>query len=151
MAASPEQLHEMLTYCIEFAKTMLNASGEFYPFGATLNSHGKVEAQGGWDGHEHPNPQDIYRLLGSAFIEGARDGTMHATALASNVNIPAEYSPPSPDGLRVHLETEGYSRFIYVPYLIQQRGFFKKTRHAEFFDPMAVEIPPAMFVGKRDV
>lgn len=34
MGVSAQQLHELLTYCIDFARTMLEDSGEFYPFGA---------------------------------------------------------------------------------------------------------------------
>lgn len=36
MSVPPEKLHELLTYCMDFAKTMLNDSGDFYPFGAVL-------------------------------------------------------------------------------------------------------------------
>jgi hypothetical protein len=147
MSTSPEQLHELLTYCIDFAKVMLNDSGEFYPFGAVLGNDGKVKAVGGYDGNEHPNSQDIYRLLGEGFVTGARDGSIEAAALAANVNIPAEYSPPTPDGLRVHLESTDFSRFIYVPYRISKQGIFKKSLKAEFFEPIAVQIQPTIFVG----
>ena len=46
MAASPEQLHELLTYCLDFARTVLEKAGEFHPFGATLSQDGKVAAVG---------------------------------------------------------------------------------------------------------
>ena len=126
---------------------MLNDSGEFYPFGAVLGNDGKVKAVGGYDGNEHPNPQDIYRLLGEGFVASARDGSIEAAALAANVNIPVEYSPPTPDGLRVHLESTDFSRFIYVPYRISKQGLFKKSIKAEFFEPIAVQIQPTIFVG----
>lgn len=149
MIATPEKLHELLTYCIDFAKIMLNDSGEFYPFGATLDSNGTVQAIGGYDGNERPLSHDIYRLLGEAFCANARDGSIAAAALAANVNIPAEYEPPAPDGLRVHLESHEFARFVYVPYVVTKQGFFKKTRHVEFFEPIAVEINPAFFADAR--
>lgn len=147
MSATPEKLHELLTYCIDFAKVMLSDSGEFYPFGAVLGNDGKVNAVGGYDGKEHPNPQDIYRLLGEGFIASARDGSIQAAALAANVNIPPEYSSPTQDGLRVHLESADFSRFIYVPYRVSKQGLFKKSLKAEFFEPIAVQIQPAIFAG----
>jgi hypothetical protein len=150
MPASPQQLHELLTWCIDFGRTMLAGSGEFYPFGATLDANGKVVAQGGWDGNEHPNPTDIYRLLAQAFASGVREGSVTASALAVNVNIPSQAEAPSPDGLRVHLETEGYSRFIYMPYTIAQRGFFKRSREVTFAEPIAVEVAPAVYPRSAD-
>jgi hypothetical protein len=147
MSASPEQLHEMLMYCINFARTMLADAGDFYPFGATLSPLGTVSAVGGYDGEERPKPQEIYQLLGNAFISGAREGTYLGVALAANVNIPGQYAPPSPDGLRVHLESDGYSRFMYVPYRLKKEGFFKKRTVVEFSEPFAVEIAPTFFSG----
>lgn len=66
-------------------------------------------AQGGWDGAEHPNPRDIYALLGQAFARLAEDRTIQAAALAANVNVPEEYEAPVRDALRVHLEADGFA------------------------------------------
>ena len=150
MTASPEQLHEMLMYCINFARTMLADAGDFYPFGATLSHLGTVSAVGGYNGEEKPKPQEIYQLLGSAFAEGAREGTYLGVALAANVNIPTQYSPLTPNGLRVHLESQGYSRFMYVPYRLKKEGFFKKRTVVEFSEPFAVEIAPTFFTIATD-
>jgi hypothetical protein len=150
MPASPQQLHELLTWCIDFGRTMLNDSSEFYPYGATLDATGNVVAQGAWDGNEHPEPTDIYRLLAQAFASGVREGSVTGSALAANVNIPSQLEAPWPDGLRVHLETDGYSRFIYMPYTIAHRGFLKKTREVTFSDPIAVEVAPAVYPRSLD-
>ena len=145
MTASPEKLHELLTYCIDFGKTMLTNSGEFHPFGATLGVDGKVAAAGGYNGQEHPAAQDIYRLLGEAFTSSASDGSIAAAALAANVNIPREYEPPAPDGIRVLLESNGFSRFIYIPYVIKRRGLFTKSNSVTLFDPIAVDVGAGIF------
>lgn len=145
MSASPEQLHELLMYCIGFARTMLENSGEFYPFGATLSQEGKVVAVGGSNGEEQPKSTEIYQLLADAFSAGAKSGQHLGVALAANVNIPTGYSSPSPDGLRVHLESNGYSRFIYVPYKVVSRGLFKPKRVAQLSEPFSVDIPPQFF------
>lgn len=147
--ATPEQLHEMLTHCIEFARTMLERAGEFYPFGATVDRDGAVGAVGGYDGHEQPNPTDIYQLLSEGFAKGAAAGDYRGVALAANVNIPAQYSPPAPDGLRVHIESRGYSRFIYVPYRMSKR-LLSRRNTIEFADPIAVEVPPVFYIDAND-
>ena len=146
MLASPEKLHELLMYCINFARTMLEDAGDFYPFGATLSQDGVVAAVGGYNGEERPNPAEIYRLLGDAFAAGAREGTLLGAALAANVNVPSQYSSPSPDALRVHLESQGYSRFMYVPYQLTKQGLFKKKKVVAFSEPFAVEIASTFFV-----
>jgi hypothetical protein len=148
MSASPEQLHELLMYCIGFARTMLEETGTFYPFGAVLAADGKVGGVGGHTGAERPKPQDVYRLLSGGFVSGARSGQYLGTALAANVNIPQHYSPVFPDGLRVHLESAGYARFIYVPYRLGKKSLLsRKKRVVQLGEPFSVEVPPSVFVG----
>jgi hypothetical protein len=150
MSATPEQLHEMLKYCMELARTMLEDSGDFYPFGATLSPQGVVAAVGGYNGEERPSPTEIYQLLGQSFRGGAARGEHAGVALAANVNVPPEYSSPSRDGLRVHLESQGYARFIYVPYQLGTKGLFKKRRVVEFSEPFSVELSPTFFAQSGD-
>ena len=172
MAVSHEQLYELLDWCMDFGKRMLEHSGEFYPFGAVIDADGNLGTRGGDDGNEYPNPLDIYQLLSDGFTRDVRAGHVLAIALAANVNIPSDYQPPSPDGLRVLLETEGYCRFIYVPYILvkrgfftsaasricfglapsflEKRGFFKRTRIAKYDEPFAVEIQPQIFIKPSD-
>ena len=147
MRATPEQLHEMFSYCMDFARTMLEKAGDFYPFGATLAPDGVVATVGGDNGEEKPNPLEIYKLLSDAFGTGALDGQFLGVALAANVNIPAQYSPTAPDGLRVQLETFGYARYVYVPYQVKQEGIFKKKNVVVFDEPFSVEIPANFFVS----
>jgi hypothetical protein len=131
---------------MDFGKIMLEDSGDFYPFGAMIVVDGRLMAVGGYDGDEHPNPEDIYQLIFDALAADAQAGGALAIALAANVNIPSDYKSPSPDGLRVQLETEGYSRLIYVPYTLAKRGFFKRTTIADYGEPISVDVPPQAFV-----
>ena len=150
VTATPEKLHELLTYCMDFGKAMLGDSGEFYPFGATLGPDGVVSAAGGYDGKERPEPTEIYNLLGKAFSSRAIDGSIVAAALAVNVNIPKQFSSPAPDGIRIHLESAGYSRLIYVPYALKKRGLIRKTMEVTLFEPFAVQSKATMFPGAAD-
>ena len=150
MAASPEQLHELLMYCIGFARTMLEEAGTFYPFGAVLSADGKVGGVGGSTGEERPRPQEVYSLLNGGFVAGARSGQYLGTALAANVNIPQQFSPVFPDGLRVHLEGAGYARFIYIPYKLTRKGRFSKRRVVELSEPFSVEVRPSVFVRQAE-
>lgn len=145
MIVKPEQLHELLLYCLDFAKLMLSESGEFYPFGAVLGADGKLKAAGVHDGNERPSSQDLFRLLGEAFKVQATDGEIIASAMAANVNIPSTYESPCPDGIRVHMESSDYSRFIYFPYRISNTDTSEKKIRVEVFEPFSVEMPSSIF------
>jgi hypothetical protein len=142
MTASPEQLHAALTYCVDFAKTMLLDSGAFHPFGAFVDSAGKVVAVGAWTGEEQPKGSDVHEMLVMNLRVRVLDGSARAIAVAADVNIPAQYNAPQKDGLRVTLEAHGYSRFIYVPYQIKRGGVFGAKKSVEFSEPFSVELEP---------
>jgi hypothetical protein len=124
---------------------MLEDSGEFHPFAAQLDLSGEVVAVGGWTGEEHPDSVELYKFLASALHAQASDGAIMGAAIAVNVNIPAEHSSPIPDGIRVQLEGEGYSRYLYVPYKIERGGLLSRKREVTLVEPFAVEIQPAIF------
>jgi len=45
--------------------------------------------------------------------------------------------------VRVHIESKGYARFIYVPYEI----ISEDAREVRLHDPFAVEISPSFFTA----
>lgn len=145
MEPTPQQLHGMYTCCVDFAKQMLADAGDFYPFGATLSPEGQMARAGAHNGDDHPPPLQLYDILAGAFAEGGKSGKFSAVALAANVNIPAQYSPSSPDGIRVHLECAGNARFIYVPYTLEKTGFFKRKKKLVLGEPFAVAMVPTFF------
>jgi hypothetical protein len=135
----------LLTYCIDFATTMLKDSGEFHPFGAVLDPSGEVRAVGAYNGEEHPRGSELYELLSGAFADEASAGKIMGAALAANVDVPAQFDSPLRDAVRVTLEASGYSRLIYWPYKIERKGFLKRQSDVQFGDPFAVEMEPQFF------
>ena len=123
-AVDPHSLEKLLTYCVDFAKEMLTRCGEFYPFGAVIKTDGGFSAIGGYTGEEHPLRQDVYIQLQESFKQDFTDGKIEAAAIAADVNIPKQYDPPHPDGIRVLIECRGYSRMFYVPYYLIKPGMF---------------------------
>jgi len=127
-------------YCINFAKSMLAAEGDFYPFGAMLTADGRVSAIGGDFGEPRPNQQQLYGFLSDALASEVRNGRAVGVALAANVNIPPQYSAKYRDGVRVQLESRGFARFIYVPYQLQKAGLLRRSIAVEFDEPFSVEV-----------
>jgi len=148
---TPDVLTAMLEGCCDFAKLMLSKAGDFYPFGETADPSGKISVQGGWNGEEHPDRRAIYELLQEAFARDVREGKLAALALAGNVTIPTEYRPELPDGIRVHIEARGYSRFFYLPYRVERRTIaqrlLRRPYRVAYGALFSVDVPPAFFPG----
>ena len=71
-----------------------------------------------------------------------------AAAIAANVNIPVEFKPKYPDGIRVLIECSGYSRFVYLPYRLIKPGLIgqllgEKPR-CEYHDFITVDVEPIL-------
>jgi hypothetical protein len=62
-----------------------------------------------------------------------------AAGIAVDVNIPPQYQPPFPHGIRVLLECAGYSRYIYVPYRVL-------SGRAEYGDFIPVDVAASICV-----
>jgi hypothetical protein len=143
MDVTQDRLNQLFTFSMDFAKEMLEENGDFYPFGATVSVEGKLAADPGHgDGDDEPEAHDVYRVIFERF-SASRPSEAVAAALVANVTIPDEFDPPAKDGVRVHIESEGYARFIYVPYEVVSAD----TREVRLHDPFAVEVTPSFFPG----
>lgn len=139
----PHKLEELLNYCLEFAKQMVESHGAFHPFGAVIVSDGTLTAVGADIGEEHPHGADVFRFLQSAMHSQFQKREIVAASIATDVNIPAQYQPPFSDGIRVLLECAGYSRYIYVPYRIS-------SGRAEYGEFIPVDVPASICVAGHD-
>lgn len=142
-AIDPHKLEQVLNYCLGFAKQMIESHGAFHPFGAVIASAGTLTAVGAGVGEEHPHGADVFRFLQSAMHSQFQKGEIVAAGIATDVNIPSQYQPPFPDGIRVLLECVGYSRYIYVPYRISSG----RAEHGEF---IPVDVPGSICIGGHD-
>ena len=147
----PHRLEELLTYCIGFAQEMLTRCGEFFPFGAVIKQGGEFAAVGGDVGKEHPPSQEVYQFLHGAFQRDFLEGKIEAAALAANVDIPAQFSPPYPDGIRILIECRGYARMFYVPYALKKPSLLGKILRRrgtlKIEEAISVDVPPSL-IGK---
>jgi hypothetical protein len=88
----------------------------------------------------------LAQVLIKAFQSQFAEGAILAAALATNVDIPAQFDPQFPDGIRVTLGCEGYSRHVYLPYHIVERGVMarlaRKPREIVYGEMFSVDIAP---------
>jgi len=150
LSVDPGRLDELLNFCVGFAKEMLAKRGEFHPFGASLRRDGQVSAAGGYAG-EKSTSQEVYQTLHSGLSADFEKGDIVAAAIAADVTIPAEFSPAFSDGIRVHLECSGYSRYIYIPYRIQRQGMIGRVlgrqSTTEYAPSLSVDAEPSLCKG----
>jgi len=146
-AASDDHLHELLLCCMNFARKRLEEAGDFYPHGAVLAANGEMEDAPAYPGGKRPKPHEVYDFLVGAFKAGASEGRYLGVALVANVNIPQQFEPAAPDGIRVLVETQGYARYVYVPYRMSTDDS-PEGRTLRLFAPFSVQVP-AEFYPRR--
>jgi hypothetical protein len=143
MTAAEEQLNKLLMHCVGFAETMLKSGGAFYPFAAFIDPDSRVSIARTNDADKHTDKLELYNRLTNTLVEMAKTSKDLAVAISADVNIPQQHSAPSSDGVRVHMESPIFSRFVYVPYkLSKEQG---DITHVELFAPFSVEVAPQFF------
>ncbi len=124
---------------------MLADAGEFYPFAAYISPDGRVQALAADVGKKNPETTEVYEFLHGAIAQMAAEGRLVGYVIASNVKIPSQFSAPYTDGVRVHVETVGYSRDIYTPYRVLPmrwlRRFLLVFRTIDYAEPITVDTP----------
>lgn len=149
--ATFDALAGLLQHCELVSRRMLAEAGEFYPFGAFVSPDGGVAALGAYTGSDHPDPKEHFEFLQGAIAQMASEGKLIGYAIAANVDIPSQYEPAYPNGVRVQVETPGYSRFIYTPYRVLPfkalRKFLVALPVVEYAEPIAVDVPPNVFTS----
>jgi len=142
-------LTALLELSLDFARHMIRDHGEFYPFGAALDPDLSPRMIGAYDGTEHPDRRNVHQLLEQGFEADVAAGKYAAVAITADVNIPPEYEPTFPDGIRVYIEAPGYCRFIYLPYRRASPGAFARLRGrgpaTEFGELIPIDIPHRFF------
>jgi hypothetical protein len=120
---------QLLNALLPFAQQMLEKHGEFHPFGAAMMANGEIVAAAGYDGTEHPSPEQIVSLLIDGFRSDAGKGKIRAAGLCVNASIQAIGNKKRSDAVQVSLDhSVGESMDLYLPY---RRGFLGRYSYGE--------------------
>lgn len=116
------QSEVLLNELILFAKKMLNAHGEFYPFGAFLESSGGVVHVGVQAGLAGLSSQQRIDSLLNAFESPEIRTKALAIGIASNVTLPGN-GGDQVDAIKCFLEhRDGYCAEVFVGYELVSGG-----------------------------
>jgi hypothetical protein len=114
-----QDLERLLSAAVPFAEEMLKRHGEFYPYGSTMDSEGKISATSGYTGTEHPASTELIGLLKAAFTRDAKAGKIMACALVYDVKTLPPGKIEKIDAIRVDLDhRDGMSLAVVFPYAI---------------------------------
>lgn len=132
MSAQPspearQDYNALLEMLMPFAEQMLKKHGEFFPFGAAVNTTGELLAAAGYDGTETPPSEDVIALLVQGFQNDARAGKIRASGICYDGRIVEDGKKV--DAVIISLEhVSGNATKTCVPYT---KGLFGKYRFGE--------------------
>ncbi len=111
----------LLNATLPFAEQMLRAHGEFLPFGARMLPDGEIVSVGVEDGEDHSGSQNLIDALQVAFIAGAADGDLVATALVYDVRVVPPGANEKTDAIALNLDhRDNYSVTVFFPYALSE-------------------------------
>src|SRR5689334_25220904 len=106
---------------IVFAEHMLAEHGEFYPFGRTLTTDGRIQVVGAQASTDHPKSQELIDMLLQAFRTGAQAGEHRAIALFFDVRVQHPGTREKVDAVQVGVEhRDGYCADVFFPYTLER-------------------------------
>jgi len=111
----------LMNAALPFAEQMLEAHGEFLPYGQAMDKAGKFIQIGASDGREHPPSKDLVQILRNAFREGAKARKYKATALVYDVRISLPSTGAKSDAIAVSLNhQDSYAAVVFFAYRIAE-------------------------------
>ena len=122
MADPREEIEQILNYLLPFAERMLSSHGEFYPYAATMDAGGEVQAVSA-AGEEQPDVSELLLALHAELREQASRGAIRASGIAADVTLTDPDSGDTTDAVQLeldHAETDAVD--VYVPYTTGDEG-----------------------------
>jgi hypothetical protein len=112
-------LEQLLSAAVPFAEQMLAKHGEFFPYGSSMNSNGKISAVAGYTGNEHPKSAEVIDLLRAGFRRDAEAGKIRACAVVYDIRTVPPGETEKTDAIAVELDHRGGMSIVVVyPYSI---------------------------------
>jgi hypothetical protein len=113
------ELDALFNTLLPFAQTMLREHGEFYAFGAIMNSSGEIRHVGAkMEDDDHSPSQPLIDLLTQTFKKQATKGELHAAGICYDVLTVPPGEDQKRDAVCCCLEHySGETVNVFVPYV----------------------------------
>lgn len=128
--ANPD-FEQLLDVLLPFAQQMLSKHGEFYPFGATINTEGKLALAEGYTGSEKPESQECIDLLTGGFKKQAEQGAIRTSSICYDVRTIPPGQTEKVDAVCMDFEhKDGEAVSVLMPY---KKGLTGQIKYGELF------------------
>ena len=122
MAEPKQEIEQLLNYLLPFAEQMLSGDGEFYPYAATMDAGGEVQAVS-MAADEQPDVGELLLALHAELREQASRGAIRASGIAADVTLTDPYSGDTTDAVQLELDHADIEAVdVYVPYTTGDEG-----------------------------
>jgi len=122
MAEPKQEIEQLLNYLLPFAEQMLSGDGEFYPYAATMDAGGEVQAVS-MAGDEQPDVGELLLALHAELREQASRGAIRASGIAADVTLTDPDSGDTTDAVQLELDHADIEAVdVYVPYTTGDEG-----------------------------
>jgi hypothetical protein len=116
-AAQKKQLETLFNAVRPVAAEMLARQGEFHPFGASLDSGGKLGSVAAVSADDHPKSAQLLAQLKASFRGAAGANKIVASALAYNIRVAPPGQTEKTDAIAIDLDhRDGVSLTMICPY-----------------------------------
>jgi hypothetical protein len=117
-SVSRADLDRLLNAVLPLAERHLAKSGEFYPFGASMDADGGIAIVEAHTGTERPLSSDLLALLWEGMRDSARGRTVRAVAVCCDVRLREPRDDGAEDAIAVEMEhADGEAVNVYAPYV----------------------------------
>jgi hypothetical protein len=144
--ADEEKLFEMVERCVADALLALENESPLPPFAKVLGRNGSLRDIACGDADE----KTCYEVLLERLRGEVKMGDIDAVALTARVTIPDHYAPPSPQGIRIHIEEKAKAgkklsaRLLYIPYELFAAET-ESTLSVMLHNPISIGIPMEIY------
>ena len=124
MKSLPDELVSLLNYSQSLANLLLEDQGEFYPFGAYINSNNVITQRLFPDGDDFPLSTALIQIIKHDFEQQLAAGIINATAITYHAKVTNERFSEATDVIIVRLNMLTLSSAIlyYLPYQLTETG-----------------------------
>lgn len=128
--ANPD-FEQLLDVLLPFAQQMLAKHGEFYPFGATIDTSGKLALAASYTGSEKPESQECIDMLSGGFRREAEQGAIRACGICYDVRTIPPGQTEKVDAVCISFEhNSGEAVKVLLPY---RKGVKGGIKYGELF------------------
>lgn len=122
---------QLINTLIPFAQEMISKHGEFFPFGSSIGTDGKVDLNAPYEVNNCPTSQLIIDVMTQAFRQSALDGKIRAAGICYDVRTIPPGKNKKTDAIWLSLEQQsGEAVDVIVPY---KKGIFGNYSYGKFF------------------